>query len=153
MASASAAHPPMPEQHPERHEPARSHLRIVIGLVVGVVICAALMHLGLYWLFGLFDRRDNRVQPPLTAVQQAPLSSPEPRLQGIPDYHPNTPTIDLAQMREHNASVLNNYGPSTEPGFVRIPIGRAMELVVEKDLLASQTQPTTVQTGGTNAPK
>jgi hypothetical protein len=144
MAEVTAhAHPPMPEQHPERHESGGLGFFMIFSIVASLIALAIVMFFVLYWLFGVFDRRDTGMQPPLTAVRQAPLSSPEPRLQGIPDYHANSPAIDLAAMREHNAAVLNSYGPTSEPGFVRIPIDRAMELGVEKNLLAPQTQPAT----------
>jgi hypothetical protein len=136
----AATHHRMPEQHPERHETGGLGFFMILSILVSLCVLAVVVFFVLYWLFGYFDRRDNRLQPPLTAVRQAPLQSPEPRLQGIPNFHPNTPPLDLQKMRKENETILQSYGPTSDAGFVRIPIDRAIELVVEKNLLAPTTQ-------------
>ncbi len=130
--SSPTVHAPVPQQHPERHQRDNVGLGVVFGILIGMVVFGAICFLFLYWLFGIFDASEKRSQPSITAVQQAPIQAPEPRLQGIQGFHPNTPPQDLAQMRKTNAQILSSYGPATEPGYARIPIDRAMDLMVEK---------------------
>jgi hypothetical protein len=47
----------------------------------------------------------------------------------------------MEQLRRESQQRLNSYGKSDEPGFVRIPIDRAMQILVEKGI-----KPTTQKT-------
>ena len=76
--------PPLPEQHPERHESGGLGFYILLSILVGLIVIAVIMFFVLYGLYGFFDRRDNRLQPPLTSVRQAPLQPLVACLSGNP---------------------------------------------------------------------
>ncbi len=96
------------------------------GLIVAVVVVLLLMA----WLFSYFAAREARrdVQPsPLAAARQLP---PEPRLQVNPQR-------DLKAMRAEEDAVLKSYGwVDQKAGVVRIPIDRAMNLLLQRGLPA-----------------
>ena len=62
------------------------------------------------------------------------------RSKGIPGYYAPTDTQDMRALARANQQWLGSYGPTQENGFVRIPIGRAMDLIVENKMLPT-TQP------------
>ncbi len=95
------------------------------GLAVTLVVLGALV-----WLLYGFDRGaepgERPADYPLSA--ERPLTPPEPRLQ----THPRQ---DLLDFRAQEGAVLTTYGWVDRPrGVVRIPIDRAMSLVVERGL-------------------
>ncbi len=96
------------------------------GLIVAVVVVLLLMA----WLFNYFAAREARrdVPPsPLAAARQLP---PEPRLQVNPQQ-------DLKAMRADEDALLRSYGwVDRNAGVVRIPIDRAMNLLVQRGLPA-----------------
>ena len=60
---------------------------------------------------------------------------PEPRLQ-------TNPRQDLSNLRAREDALLNSYGwVDKNTGVVRIPIERAMQLIVERGLPTRQVQP------------
>lgn len=89
-------------------------LRIMGLLVAGLIVAAAA-------LWGLF--RVLSEGPPLTE----PVPIPKPRLQVAP-------ARELEALRAAEDAVLNSYGwVDREAGIVRVPIERAMELLVERE--------------------
>lgn len=110
----------------------------VIGLfLVGLVIATALTLLAIWALFDHFAARQSRADrppSPLADVRQIP---PEPRLQV-------SGAADLAAFRAREESELTSYGwVDRKAGTVRIPIDRAMDLLLQRGL------PATPQKAGT----
>ncbi len=128
--------------HPHRgqHQAESLGVGLVVALLVALAVTGLVVSIFLYWLFGVFDRQEKAQQVPLTSIQQPGPQTPEPRLQGIPTYHATSPAEDRVQMQARNSHILTTYGPSPEDGYARIPIDRAMDLVVEKNLLTPQSQ-------------
>jgi hypothetical protein len=134
----------MVESAPDRPPPERSELHehrdVRIGplklAAIGVVVGAVVIHLALYWLFGRFQRSEEERDRSAvsTALPGGRPAAPEPRLQGIPGFHPRNPREDLERMREEEERLLRSYGATTEEGVVRIPVDRAMELILERGL-------------------
>lgn len=94
----------------------------------------SLVALAVVWgMFQLLERRTRarearptpvEAEHPLTADQRLP---PQPRLE-------IDPGADLASLRAQEDAWLNGYGWVDKPsGTVRIPIERAMELMVERE--------------------
>ena len=117
----------MLEEHPERHEHQDVNARTValsggvLLLTVGVVLVLMIALLA-YWA----SRPAGSVGP-LANVRVEPE---EPRLQV-------SPAQDLVKMRQSEDAVLHSYGwVDQKAGVVRIPIERAMALVVERGLPA-----------------
>lgn len=104
---------------------------VLIGLIgiVTLVIAALLI---VRPLMGFFVRREARTSPPANPLaetfgRQLP---PAPRLQ--PD-----PLADLHALHAQEDAVLTTYGwVDRQAGIVRIPVSRAMELVIERGLPA-----------------
>jgi hypothetical protein len=70
---------------------------------------------------------------------------PEPRLQ----VHP---AADLSRMRESQEEILNSYGwVDKTNGTVRVPIDRAMDLLLKRGLPVRQAAPTGASSSGAGA--
>lgn len=98
------------------------------GIVLAVVLVAAFVLMR--WTFDRFAERErDRQGPPATLVERPGEGvPPEPRLQA-------NPRRDLEAMRAEEEAVLGTYGwVDRERGIVRMPIDRAMEIVVQRGL-------------------
>jgi hypothetical protein len=136
-----------PTEHPERHE--HSDIRPRPLLVFGVIVLglAIIIHIGLYFLYGLYAilPTEVRKQQPRSAVS-ATMQVPPPRIQGLPGFNPNLPSVDLKLLTEAYSRILTTYGPSDQPGDLRIPIGGAMQLLLQRGLpLPAASQPANTQ--------
>ena len=104
----------------------RTILIFGIGLSVTILICLAIAN----WMFHYFAAVQTASSPPLSplARQEAP---PGPHLQArAPE--------DLRKFRAEEDATLNSYGwVNQQAGIVRIPIDRAMQLLVQRDLPTS----------------
>ncbi len=124
---------PAPVQAAAGHE--RRDVNVKGLLAFGAVLCTviALTALGMDRLF----RHYASSQPPGLAPREAPALElpPEPRLEI--DMH-----ADLNQLRAHEDQVLHSYGwVDRKNGTVRIPIDRAMELILRQGLPFWQSAP------------
>ena len=112
----------------------RPRLLALFGIIAFAAIVLSL--LALYWIFGVFERdarEADRVRVASAVPSAAPVP-PEPRLQGVPGFHANTPSEDLAELKRKWQELLGSYGRTAEEGFVRIPVERAMDLLLERGL-------------------
>jgi len=85
----------------------------------------------------LADQHAQRAVPeyPLATTQERRLP-PEPRLQPVPPEW-RTPREDLRDFRRQEDETLSTYGwADKNAGAVRIPIGEAMKLTVQRGLPA-----------------
>ena len=116
------------------HEERDVALRPVVAAAIGLAVVIVLVVLGMRGLLGYYIVRGERTSPPanpLAATAGQPLP-PEPRLQ----THPRR---DLHELRASEDAVLNTYGwVDRQSGVVRIPIDRAMALLAERGLAATQ---------------
>lgn len=142
--------------HPERHEPSRVSVR-ALAIVAGVVIAVTvIVQIGMYIVFGIYSR-DQAARPvnrPQTAIRGQVAAPPSgvPRLQGIPGFHGPTPRQDMDALRAANEAILGSYGPGDAPGYVRIPVERAMQLALERGMFPVQGQGGQEEGGGDEAP-
>jgi len=134
----------MPETNPHvDHESTDVNVRGVV-LATSVLIVVTLLAMGLAGaLFGYLNREAEQAQgrsPMATTEVQLP---PPPVIQ----HHPED---DLRQMQEEQARILNGYRwVNKDGGVARIPIDRAMKVLLERGLLtpkppaepAAQEQP------------
>jgi hypothetical protein len=118
------------------HETRDIRLRPIIWAGVSLIALAVVVHVGLGWLFGYFTERRTHLEGPATPT--APLVWPRqlppgPRLQ-------TDPHRDLQELLGAENAILESYSwVDREAGIVRIPIGRAMELLAERGLPARQS--------------
>jgi hypothetical protein len=102
---------------------ARRILRVVpIFIAVGIVI-----HLAVWWMFAYYRTQGERRDVRHTLIDIPSQAPPEPRLQV-------NPPLDWQAYRESQQNILSSYGwASREQGRVRMPVERAMELMVERE--------------------
>jgi hypothetical protein len=110
------------------HEPSDATVRPIamFGLGLFVLTVTALLLIG--WMFDYFAARQTRLDtPPSPLAETRPLPL-EPRLQV-------NPAQELREMRRAEEALLTSYGwVDQEAGLVRIPIARAMEMLVASGL-------------------
>jgi hypothetical protein len=119
-----------------RHEKQDVNPVSLVKFGVAMIVLGMVILLGLWGLFNYFAAREERLgpRPSAWAGSHAPRPPPEPRLQLAPQ-------IDLKEMRAAEDQILNNYAwVDPDKHIVRIPIERAMDLIVQKGLPA-RTQP------------
>ena len=114
---------------------------------------------------GVRDRGRARDSPPTPILQEAidegiPLEPPAPRLQPqpgestglvdrgiLPDWE-TAPDVEMRRFLAEEEQELNSYGwVDAGNGIARVPIDRAMELIVEQGLPETPLEPV-VETGG-----
>lgn len=110
-----------------RHEPGDVNAIFLTKFGIGMALMIVVF---LFVLAGLFTYLKARVatleRPPAPAVRAEGLP-PEPRLQ-------RDPAVDMSQMRADEERRMREYAWVGDPdqGIVRIPVERAMELVVKR---------------------
>lgn len=106
----------------------------VLGILVLTLVAMAAMWAMLEWMLASEERRDP--EPPALEAAREPQLPPGPRLQASPE-------AELESYRAHENALLSSYGwQDREAGTVRIPVGRAMELIVAEGRGAMSTAPT-----------
>jgi hypothetical protein len=99
-------------------------VKYAIGLLVFTAVTAAVAF-GVMHAFREYGRKSDPATPPM-AVRDPSRLPPEPRLQ----IHP---TVDAAELHRQEQELLDGYGwVDGAKGTVRIPIARAMELLVAR---------------------
>src|SRR5687767_2746859 len=119
------------------HETTDVNIRAIFGFGIGLAITTMAVGLAVWLLFQYFTAREARTvftEYPL-AVQE-PRQPPEPRLQ-------TNPRQDFNDLRAREDQVLSSYGwVDKDKGVVRIPIERAMQLIVDRGLpTRSESEP------------
>jgi hypothetical protein len=109
----------------------------VLGFLVGLAIVMLLIHIVLWGMYRYLDHYQASVQPRVNPLQtvhdtrrlQDPVGQfPSPRLQA-------DPVLDLERYRAQQDYLLSTYGQSSATGGgSRIPIERAMDLLVQQGL-------------------
>jgi len=109
------------------HEHRDISLRLIVWSAITFLVAGVIIHVGVWWLFKLYRAQDEQRDVRRTRVEEPSPVPPEPRLQ-------ITPQADLTEYLRSERQTLNSYGwASRDQGRVRIPIDRAMELVVEQE--------------------
>jgi hypothetical protein len=112
------------------HEETDVNVGAIIRYGAGLVVVAAIVHLFLWWLLGVYEKQDERARTqayPMAAGQQDRLP-PTPRLQ-------ENPQQELQDLRAKQKALLEGYGwVNKEAGVARIPIEEAMKMVVAHGL-------------------
>jgi len=118
-----------PQHDSAGYERSDAQLAPVLWFVVGLTATVLVAFLSMRWLFDAFDARamaaDAQPHPMATTVEP-----PAPRLQ-------TETSLDLIAHRERERELTTRYAwVDREAGVVRIPIERAMQLVLERGLPA-----------------
>jgi len=115
--------------HREGYERSDADVRSLLkfGLSLFLILVAVLI--SMKWMFFYFAK-SQQLGPPASPFENARVLPPQPRLQVAP-------RVDLQAYCEAQLQELNTYGwvdPHNE--VVRIPVDRAMDLIVERGLPA-----------------
>jgi hypothetical protein len=116
-------------QHAVHHETSDVNIRAIFGFGLGLTIVTVVVGAAVWLLFQYFNARESRpvfIEYPL-ATQDTRVP-PEPRLQ-------TNPRQAMNELRARENELLTSYGwVDKDKGVVRIPIERAMQLIVERGL-------------------
>jgi hypothetical protein len=118
------------------HEPNTANVGAIIGIAVALVVLTAILSVGLWGLYNAFAARPTpqTASAPLNAPLQRPGTLPTPTIPPLPARLPVGPA-DQQQKQTQDEAVLNSYGwVDRDKGIVRIPIDRAIDLVIERGL-------------------
>lgn len=120
---------PAPPPEPDAavgYETRDVNLRAVLALAVGVAVMALVVHAALWFLLRSLHAAAGQSDPPRTPLAEDVTIPPGPRLQ-------QAPVRDYQAFRAREEAALDSYGwVDRRQGVVRIPIERAMELLVER---------------------
>jgi len=135
MADMHSAHGHAPADNPTvHHETSDVNIRAIFAFGAGLIAVAAAVHFIIWLMFLYFGAREatGEVRQFPLAVSQENRLPPEPRLQ-------TNPRQDLIDLRNGEDALLNGYSwVDKTQGIVRIPIGDAMKLTVQRGLPARQ---------------
>jgi hypothetical protein len=113
-----------------QHETRDLSTRVVVIFAISLLVGAIVIHVALWGMYTWMGRaRDSAYtrEYPLAPVG-APQPPPAPRLQ-------TQPREDLKRMRQDEDRLLSGYGwADPNAGRVRLPIDRAMQLLLEQGL-------------------
>jgi hypothetical protein len=102
--------------------------RAVLWLGAGVLIMAAVVHVVLWLTLQGFQRSAEQSDPPRSPLAAEAPSPPPPHLQDKPQQ-------EYLEYRREQDERLESYGwVDRQQGVVRIPISRAIDLIVEQGL-------------------
>jgi hypothetical protein len=121
----TAEEPKNPHVH---HEPGDINALFLTKFGIGLSFAVIVFLFMLWGLFHYFARREAELNPPPPPGVERLTEKlpPEPRLQ------PN-PSQDMRQMRAAEDAILHQYAwIDPDKGIVRIPIGRAMDLMAQR---------------------
>jgi hypothetical protein len=112
--------------------------RVILYFVLVLFLVLAVTLISMRGLFGYFSATQN-LGPGASPFDNSRTLPPTPRLQV-------EPAADLNQMRQTQEEMLNTYGWADKAsGTVRVPIERAMDMLIERKLPVRQS-PSNVQT-------
>ena len=112
------------------HEESDVSIRGIVRFGIGLAVAAGVIHVAMWGLFRFLDTRQSRKDRPVPPLVAAGLARtpPGPRLE--PD-----PIAPRRAMQARENVLLQTYGwVDRGAGAVRIPVDRAMELLVERGL-------------------
>jgi len=129
--AANNMHGEEPRNPHVHHEPVDINARSLtkFGMVMAGLIVVFLF--GLWGVFEFLAKREAELGRPVSpaALVRAQKLPPEPRLQAHA-------TQDMREMRANEDRLLHQYAwIDPDKGIVRIPVDKAMDLVVERSLL------------------
>lgn len=116
------------EHHPAgRHEMTDASMSGLVKFGIGLFLLIVAVLVGMRWMFNYFSATQQLGPPasPFAEIQTAPRG---PVLQV-------QPALELKDLRQGENDKLNSYGwVDQKAGIVRIPIDRAMELLVKNGM-------------------
>jgi len=120
--------------HGGRHEASDANIRSIVKFAIGLAVLIVAAMIAMRWLFD-YLKATQQLGPPASPFAESQAAPPAPRLQV-------RPVQDLKQLRQAEDEKLSSYGwVDEEAGIARIPIDRAMDLLVQKGVPVRETGP------------
>lgn len=127
--------PPVNERGRPRHEGRDVQIKPIVMLGIGLIVITLGVLLLMDWTFDAFSARRAQQDIPPSPLAKSSQRFPEPHLQ-------IKPAQELQKLRAEEDDVLSSYAwVDRANGIVRIPIERAIDLLVERGLPARDTKP------------
>jgi hypothetical protein len=120
--------------HPSvRYERTDANFRWILIIILGAMGFAALVHYTLLVYYGdqLHAQATVKKSPFPLAPSPSTALPREPRLEQL-DRLAGVETPNVYERETARLDILNSYGPTSEEGFIRIPIDKAMGLLADK---------------------
>ncbi len=119
---------PDPAAIRQGHERRDISVRVVAWFAVGLVVSTAIIYVAVVGLYHLFESYHPSPDAPSRIALHPHMLAPQPQLQV-------NPALDLQAFQAAEETKLHRYGwIDKSKGIVRIPIERAMDLIVERGL-------------------
>lgn len=128
-----------PQVHYERTD---ANLGWLLGIGVGSVALAVIIFVAVLLFYHSYENYQAAIKKsdfPLAAEQSTKLP-PEPRLEPI-DRLSGIESSNVRVRHVAKEKTLDQYGPGAAEGFVRIPVERAMKLVLQDKELQARQEP------------
>jgi len=116
------------ERHPTaHHETTDASIPGLVKFSIGLFVLIVVALIGMQWMFNYFIRT-QQLGPAASPFAESQAPPPGPHLQIYP-------ALDLKQLRQTEDEKLESYGwVDQKAGIARIPVDRAMDLLVQKGL-------------------
>lgn len=123
------------ETYRHRHEGRDVQIKPLVMLGIGLIVVTVGVLVLMDWTFDVLSARRAQQDVPPSPLAETSLPFPEPRLQ-------IAPAQELRNLRAAEDAVLSSYDwVDRANGIVRIPIERAIDLLVERGLPARDINP------------
>ena len=129
------------EQHPERHEHSDVNIAALAKFGVWFLAIAVLVQVLIYGICTVLENREkdrDEKQQRSAVMTSNDLPADVPKLQGMARYYTDVPRVDRIKMQDEQEKILSTSGKTDDPSFGRIPIEKAMELLVQQNRAATQ---------------
>jgi hypothetical protein len=138
-------HPDGHLQHPDvQFERSDAHFRPILMIVAAVLIFGIIIHLIVMRFFDTNNEREAAAKRSPYPLAPGPSANRprEPRLEQIDRTPPEgVDPIDASVRERSNLATLQSYGPTTQDGYVHVPIDRAMQVLLDKKTLKPRPEP------------
>ena len=118
------------EVNPEvQHEDSDINVRALGMFTIAFIVFAAIMHVAIWGVYRLLEKEHERRKPtPVTLVDiREKQRPPEPVLQV-------DPVLDMNLLIDEQKKLSSGYATDPQSGAVRLPIERAMAVIVQKQM-------------------
>jgi len=137
----NAQHDDTPLDPNAKYEKRDLHVRPLWVFTVWFVVAMVGIYFLVWYTFRISDKIAVSFESAQTAVTQTPVIPPGPKLQYAPLVHPNSDWRDMEIMRTDQLAQRDEYAPTVQSGTVRVPVQRAMEMVLKNPDLLKATTP------------
>lgn len=123
------------------YEPENIKLKGLVVSGIAFFVFVGLNLVGAAWILRWLNPAAFNAPSPTAAFSKKSPQPPNPLLQTN-----ITTKTDIKELRQHEREMLETYGP-VDDGHIRIPIDRAIDLALQKGMIASKPSSTVITHG------